>query len=393
MLWDPDRHEPVGDEAWDDRLARDGIRELAADAERAFDETTLWPSDPNEGPGAPGVPRTSLYCGATGVAWALDQLARRGAITATRDWRGETRRFVELHVASPELGEHVPSLMLGEVGVRAVAGVGLDRLYALVAANVEHDSLEPFWGAPGTMLAALFQFEQTGEPRWRDLFVRNAEHLLATWTFHADFDVWLWTQHLDGEVVRLVGAGHGFAGNVFSLLRGAALLSVEQRATIAERAAHTLAAIALRHGELANWLPHVGTPRRGRDPILVQWCHGAPGMIVGLSRLPPGDEVDALLVAGAELIWRAGPLAKGPGLCHGTAGNGYALLAIHARTGDPRWLDRARRFALHALGQARAAARARGRGRYSLWTGDLGVAVLLQDCLDGAGEMPGLSYL
>jgi len=392
MLWDPDRHEPLTDEPWDDDVARDGIRALAADAEAAFDEATLWPAHPLDGPAGPG-PRTSLYLGASGVAWALDQLRRRGAITTARDWRAEARRFVDVHVASSQLGEPAPSLMLGEVGGRAVADLGHDRLYELIESNIEHESLEALLGAPGTMLPALFLFERTGEERWRELFVRNAEHLLRTLEYHDDFDVWLWTQNLYGETVRLLGAGHGFAGNVFPLLRGAALLSDEQRAVIAERAVHTLRSVALRDGALANWMPHVGTPRRGRDVILLQWCHGAPGMILGLSRLPPDDEVDALLVAGAELTWRAGPLAKGPGLCHGTAGNGYAFLAMHTRTGDPRWLDRARRFAMHALGQARAAARAHGRGRYSLWTGDPGVALFLQDCIDGAGELPGLGYL
>jgi hypothetical protein len=393
MLWDPDRHEPLTDAPWDDQVARAGIRALAADAEGAFDEATLWPVHPLDGAAETGGPRTSLYCGASGVAWALDQLRRRGAITTARDWRAEARRFVDVHLASPEIGEPAPSLMLGEVGVRAVADLGHDRLYELIESNIEHESLEMLWGASGTMLPALFRVERTGEERWRELFVRNAEHLLRTFEYHADFDVWLWTQNLYGERVRLLGAGHGFAGNVFPLLRGAALLSGEQRAVITERAAHTLRAVALRDGALANWMQQVGTPRRGRDAILVQWCHGAPGMILGLSRLPPDDEVDALLVAGAELTWRAGPLAKGPGLCHGTAGNGYALLAMHTRTGDPRWLERARRFAMHALGQARSAARAHGRGRYSLWTGDPGVALFLQDCIDGAGELPGLGYL
>jgi hypothetical protein len=393
MLWDPDRHEPLTDEPWDDEVARDGIRALAADAEGAFDQATLWPVHPLDGPAGPGGPRTSLYMGASGVAWALDQLRRRGAITTARDWQAEARRFVDVHLASPDIGEPAPSLMLGEVGVRAVADLGHDRLYELIESNIEHESLEALWGAPGTMLPALFLFERTGDPRWRELFVRNAEHLLRTLEYHDDFDVWMWTQNLYGEIVRLLGAGHGFAGNVFPLLRGAALLSDEQRAVIAERAAHTLRSIALREGALANWMPHVGTPRRGRDAILVQWCHGAPGMILGLSRLPPDDEIDPLLVAGAELIWRAGPLAKGPGLCHGTAGNGYAFLAMHTRTGDARWLERARRFAMHALAQARSAARQHGRGRYSLWTGDPGVALFLQDCMDGAGELPGLAYL
>ncbi len=393
MLWDPDRHELLIDEPWDAEVARGGIRTLAADAEGAFDEAMLWPMHPLDGPAATGGPPTSLYLGASGVAWALDQLHRRGAIIAARDWRATARRFVDVHLAMPEIGEPAPSLMLGEVGVRAVADLGHDRLYELIESNIEHVSLEMLWGAPGTMLPALFLFERTGEDRWRELFVRNAEHLLRTFVYHDDFDVWMWTQDLYDERVRLLGAGHGFAGNVFALLRGAAVLSDAQRATVVERAAHTLRSIALRDGPLANWMPHVGPPRRGRDKILVQWCHGAPGMILGLSRLPPNDEVDALLIAGAELIWRAGPLAKGAGLCHGTAGNGYALLAMHTRTGDPRWLERARRFAIHALAQARSMARDHGRGRYSLWTGDLGVALFLRDCIDGGGEFPAWGYL
>ena len=113
-------------------------------------------------------------------------------------------------------------------------------------------------------------------------------------------------------------------------------------------------------------------------------------MITSLSRIPGAD---ALFAAAAETIWQAGPLVKGAGLCHGTAGNGYAFLAMHARTGEAMWLDRARRFAMHALAQSRAAHAHHGRGRYSLWTGDLGVAMFVQDCIDGAGELPGLAYL
>lgn len=385
MLWDPERHEALTDVVWDSNVAGEGIREIVSDTEAAFDETTLWPVHELDNP-ATTAPWTSAYLGASGVAWALMQLH-------TRDWRAETRRFVEIHMATPEIGEPTPSLMLGEVGVQAIADTDHDRLYSLIESNIEHESLELLWAAPGTMLPALFLYERTGEARWRELYVRNAEHLLRTFEYYADYDVWLWTQKLYGEMVRLTGAAHGFAGNVFSLLRGAALLSDEQRALVVERAAHTMKAIALHHGELVNWLPHVGPARRGRDKILAQWCHGAPGMILGLSRLPRDAEVDALLAGGAELAWRAGPLAKGAGLCHGTAGNGYAFLAMHARTNDELWLERARRFAMHALEQVRAARRTYGHGRYSLWTGDVGVALFLRDCIAGAGELPIVGYL
>ena len=94
------------------------------------------------------------------------------------------------------------------------------------------------------------------------------------------------------------------------------------------------------------------------------------------------------VAGGGELTWHAGPLRKGAGLCHGTAGNGYAFLTLFARTGDERWLYRARRFAMHAIRQVEQARKEYGRGRYSLWTGDIGAALYLADCVDGAARPP-----
>lgn len=134
---------------------------------------------------------------------------------------------------------------------------------------------------------------------------------------------------------------------------------------------------------LANWPVRDGRTLVAADgEIKVQWCAGAPGIVVAAA-----DYLDEeLLLAGAELAWRTGPpsLAKGPSICHGTAGNGYAFLKVFARTGDELWLERARRFAAHALGQVAR----RGQGRHSLWTGDLGTAIYAADCLDARPAYP-----
>jgi hypothetical protein len=99
---------------------------------------------------------------------------------------------------------------------------------------------------------------------------------------------------------------------------------------------------------------------------------------------------EELLLAGAELTWRAGAHGpeKGASICHGTAGNGYALLKAFDRTGDERWLVRARSFAVHALAQTKRLRAERGRGRHSLWTGDLGVALFAADCLEARSAYP-----
>jgi hypothetical protein len=94
---------------------------------------------------------------------------------------------------------------------------------------------------------------------------------------------------------------------------------------------------------------------------------------------------------------------QGLGAPHGLVGDVRALLSVDdprnealrretaallaACTGDERWLERARRFAVHALGQADRLA-VNGRRRYSLWTGDLGTACFAAACLDADARYP-----
>ena len=130
--------------------------------------------------------------------------------------------------------------------------------------------------------------------------------------------------------------------------------------------------------------------------MLVQWCHGAPGMVTGLADFPAGQsaDMDTMLIQAGNAHWAAGPLAKGPGICHGTAGNGYAFLKLFERTGDES-VARCARDPLPCTRSRKASARAQqyARGRYSLWTGDPGLAVYLWHCLEGSGGLPALDVL
>ena len=229
------------------------------------------------------------------------------------------------------------------------------------------------WGAPGTLLAALAMGEWTAEPRWEEAARESAAALRAR-----RGDDGLWRQDDD---YRGLGTLHGSAGNTLVLLR------LEPEDALAAETATVLTRTAFREDGLANW---PGSPRpqlvdtQGR--IRLQWCTGAPGVLAGAWEYLDED----LLLAGAELIWRAGAHGdeKGHGICHGTSGNGFALLKAFARTGDERWLDRARRFAVHALGQVERLRAANGRGRYSLWTGDVGTALFAAACLDQDARYP-----
>ncbi len=259
---------------------------------------------------------------------------------------------------------------MGEAGQLVVAhlvgspAADPERLTRLIEQNSRHPTWELMWGSPGTTIAARVCGLQ-------DAWVQSARLLLASWEESSD----LWTQDLYGTVTQYLGPAHGFAGNV-QALRGYVPGEV-----LAARVTRALERSALVQDGLVNWLPTVGgSPSK----IRVQWCHGAPGIIATLGELIPWP----LALGAGELIWRAGPLVKGPGLCHGTAGNGFAFLRLYELTGDELWLDRARRFAIHAVGQVEQHWAEFGRGRYSLWTGDIGVALYLRACLAQRSAFP-----
>jgi hypothetical protein len=170
------------------------------------------------------------------------------------------------------------------------------------------------------------------------------------------------------------------------LIRGWHWLTDDRRVHIAEVVPRTLAANAWRSELGANWGAIAG---RASPPKLCQHCHGAPGIVTTFANVPfRSPPLDALLFKGGEFVWAAGPLVKGSNLCHGTAGNGYAFLKLHRRTGDARWLDRARAFAMTAIAQFQQARDAFGQGRYALWTGDVGLAIYLWDCLTTEPHFP-----
>ncbi|MFO1312966.1 MAG: LanC-like protein [Burkholderiales bacterium] len=402
MLFEPERHEPLNAAGWDPARAGAAIAAIVAETEDAMDGDLTWPWHPNDNDRNPDeVRHKSVYLGSAGVLWALWYLQRAGAASLRSDPRAVIDRVYPAYLAHPDTEEVVPSYFLGEVGIllsqwcMTGSAEAADRMHASIERNIPNPTNEALWAAPGTMVAALHMFRRTGEPRWRDLYLANVDHVWPLWRPSEHADCMLWTQDLYGSVVQLLGAGHGFAGNAYALLRGADLLGEDRRRELFERCAGTVAATARVEGACANWPPGVGPSRPGRDKILVQWCHGAPGIVTGLADYPSGrsPDMERLLVQAGNLVWNAGPLTKGPGVCHGTAGNGYTFLKLYERTKDAMWLDRARAFAMHAIGQVERARAQHGRMRYSLWTGDLGVAVYLWQCLGAPCGMPMLDIV
>jgi len=393
-MFDPARHvaAPLYP-AWDEADARAAIAEIAADALAAGHPETLWQAHPLED----GVPDGlgCVYFGAAGIIWALDALRRRDFIGQRPDFGPYLAAADERNAAWYAGGPYPKhaSLLMGDLGImlvrmRVAPENSLpDRIFAAAARNSDLPVLELMWGLPGSMLACVHMAAATGEARFATLFQAQAARLLAE--LETDGPAPIWTQDLYGARRKFLGPVHGFAGNMLPLLLGWNWLRSEQQSVVEDAIRRTLACHGIRSEAGMNWPATVPQPDPPPRMPLCQHCHGAPGMVTSLVAAPfSNPETETHLAGGAELTWAAGPLLKGPNLCHGTGGNGYALLKLFARTGETLWLDRARAFAMAAIGQMRTARMAFGQGRYSLWTGDIGLAVYLADCIDGVARFP-----
>jgi hypothetical protein len=399
MLFTPDNHEPLTDEPWDEDRVRARIRDLVADAEATFDAEGCWApmDDWDSGGGSAPLPLTTLYRGASGVVWGLDMLQLRGLAESQIDLAALARRAYEIWRANPAPERLDPpvrthaSLFDGDSGILAVAyklapAADLaDALHARVRENWNCEANDLMAGAPGTMLAANAMLDWTGEERWAEAWRESAEELWRRRYWDG-----FWTYPPYG---KSPGASHGIGTNTNVLLQGGDMFAVDRQEQLRTDTSAALAKIAVREDGMANWAMSVEDCGEldWEGGIRLQWCHGGAGVVAATA--PYLDE--ELLLAGAELVWQAGPgsMTKGPGICHGTAGNGYALLRTFGRTGDELWLERARRFAVHALGQVERWRAERGRGRYSLWAGDVGAALFASDCLDARTEVPIVDYL
>lgn len=417
MLHQPDRHEPLRPEdmhGWDEDRARSCIAAIVRCTEASFLPGRGWPVHPLdfESGDDPGLCHPTLYSGICGVLWALHYLSSNGAVELERDWPVDapalaqhTRRWLRdaaQHDRAAYLVGETPIWLLAHA--RSGSSIAADHLAELIESNIEHPARELMLGSPGTLLAALVMHQRTGEERFADLFRRTAAVLWSQLEWSEAYGCRHWTQLLYGQTCTYMDAVHGFVGTALPLIRGRHLLTGPEWAQWQDCIATSVRRSATLERPPgggfvhANWIPWLVLDAEQRerwnaDPRwLLQYCHGSPGFVINLGGFP-GTELDDLLIAAGEMTWAAGPLMKGSNLCHGTGGNGYAFLKLFRRTGDSRWLRRARAFAMHGIRQMEAHAAQYGQMRYSLWTGDLGFAVYLWDCLRGQAEFPTLDVI
>ncbi len=350
-----------------------------------------------------GQIKADFYFGKAGSLWAVDYLQRAGAVKSAFDVSGY---LDDLLIENRKYRKRLPhpdnaSYLFGEMPLLLMQyrHRPCDEIAAEIKRAINENNEQPvrelMWGMAGSMLVALTMYQWTAQIQWATLYRKQAKRLMSEWEKVSGAG-YLWNIALYQHNGYFLGPVHGFSGNAFALIKGFELLTNKQVSQVTSRVMDTAFNTAMVTDQHANWMPSYqvesdNTKSSGKKPLL-QFCHGAPGMIIPLAGLPIGQHpgFDEVLLKGGDLIWDAGLLEKGPGLCHGTSGNGYAFLKLYQRTGDKKWMSRARAYAMYSIEQYEEIRAHYQAPRFPLWTGDAGMAIYLWGCLQSDANFPTL---
>jgi hypothetical protein len=233
MLFDPTRHEPLRTAPWSEARARAAIERIVRDTEARFSAEKFWPPHPKDSDSS--EPSYTLYFGACGVIWALRYLHAAGAIDRTRDYAPHLGTILERNRAwLASFGTEYASYLMGETSILLLKqwfepdASTLESLEQLIAGNLDHPTRELMWGSPGTLLAALFLHEWTGETRWADLYRETTRKLRSQLLWSDKHQCHYWTQDMYRRTSTYIDAVHGFAGTASALIRGRHLMAPDE---------------------------------------------------------------------------------------------------------------------------------------------------------------------
>ncbi|HEU4461868.1 MAG TPA: lanthionine synthetase LanC family protein [Solirubrobacterales bacterium] len=349
------------------------------------------------------APTASVMNGGAGFAYALGRVAGiRGdaELLALADlWAVRAQRAAgegeeafwneELEIVPEKFGENslfhhragvecVPGLLAGARGDEGALQLALEGFLAAARGPCEH--LDVTFGRAGLLLGAC-QLLEALPPRLDAAPLREVGDALRD-------SLWGELEREpaleEGPELGTLGAAHGWAGYLFSLLRWSAASASPPPAGVETRL-DQLGALARPVGRGLRW-PYVATAPLPHTGLEASWCNGAAGYVplwTTAHRLLGEDRYERWARMAAWTAWESPVPAVGD-LCCGFAGRSYALLSLYRHGGEEIWLARARRLAEQAATEVRSDAFRRD----SLYKGEIGVALLAADL-----EAPGYSCM
>lgn len=365
------------------------------------------------GPGGGGLssaqlepPTASVAAGAAGIAYMLWRVATIQAEPALVEHAGRWLEQAEVEARRPRgflnpglgltadrLGQtspyHGPS---GIFAVRALIAQarGDARLRQLpiqrfvAACQPLADDPDLMLGGCGSVLisALLLEALPTEDDHARGLLLDLGQRALrSTWQQVAEF-----APMQRGSPVLNLGIAHGWAGVLYATL----LWNLIAAGPLPEQAyvrLKQLATCADPVGRGARWKLTLDAPGARRGVPTPGWCNGSAGFVHlwTLAFRVLGEP--EFLVLAEQAAWNAWQERWASGvLCCGLAGQAYALLNLYHSTGANEWLQRAQVLAdlaatrlVAARGEPSDMRPSDGISRWSLYRGDVGVALLAAD--------------
>ena len=342
-------------------LDRPALTEAAAHAvaglcsRMATTDDGLWLSAAaNAGlPGAAGFSPElcrSANRGVAGPVLALAIAARQG-IALDAAVRSRVSRAVDwLLDDGPAADADMHGLHFGEAGVAlalaaAQAGGLTDRAAAIAAHRARAFAALPDWydvthGIAGIGVAALGLTAPGGS---MPIVAAAAMRLVEAQTDEGGWVTPGDVEGMSGEM--LTGFAHGAAG-ILAFLAACRRREVTGVDGAIERGVEWL----LARGDADGW------PCSDRNAARWEWwCHGAPGIALGLLHVHAATGDESLLPTIRAALRTHAPDARAPnlGLCHGLGGLGDIYFDAYAALGEEEWLDRALSVVRFLLGMAR----------------------------------------
>lgn len=352
-----------------------------------------------------------LYVGTVGVAYMLSTLSKcklfnlkegHAYLKYARDYLLASLNYAKTRA---NLKSEISSFLLGNAGVYAVAAVisrqlgekdeqtKYTKLYAQAAENCKPKhflrcgSDELFVGRAGYICGALWLAREIGT----DVVPLHTLHELCATIIKSGIE-YSKEHYIKCPLMyayyntEYLGAAHGVSFILLMLMSVPKYLETHpEESKLVRDSVDFLLEVQTESGNFPCALDEIQSGERSERDELVHWCHGAPGVVYTLAKAfviwKDPKYLRACIKCG-DLIWERGLLKKGPGLCHGVAGNGYVFLLLYRLTDDMKYLYKAKQFGDFLKTDTFKTSSRTPDSPYSLFEGLSGTVCFLVDILE-----------
>ncbi|XP_066993541.2 lanC-like protein 2 [Anabrus simplex] len=293
----------------------------------------------------------SVYTGSSGIALLYFMLGNK-VNPSYYD-----KALTVIKQAFPLLKKRRVSFLNGDAGPLALGAVlnfrlgdnkSAAKLVAKLTGSLLHEALdsrvpdEILYGRAGYLYSLLFVNKHMGRDTVPVSTIRN----VITAILNSGKELAL-HEHVRCPLMyqwhekHYLGAAHGIAGILFMLLQAREYVSKSDMDKLILPTIDYVESLQFTSGNFPSSL------ETNKDK-LVQWCHGAPGMVDLFSLAYHIFRKESYLTTAlkcGELVWKRGILKKGYSICHGVSGNAYTFLRLYQETHDLKHLHRAYQFA------------------------------------------------